>query len=256
MVFPQLDPGSTVLVDPGKTLYQKEADKRRGVPMVKVGGSQQQKFLVLRFFDVKEQQGIDRYRFLSSSIVRVYDKVLQGDEFEVEPQEGHTFEVKPHGNVDHVVASQEYREDSNEAALQLLQGWRRLAQASLTFNNTVACEVISKWKAGLKDDMDARSDVYVLSNGCKKCSDDSDVYYWEIHNEKLVQTLLKGHSILSLEGSLSGDCDVKKNDRAYKVLWILTTPWGSNQSQAAFLTLTGLRKKEQSLKGHFSRVRI
>ncbi|GJX91678.1 hypothetical protein Tco_0345004 [Tanacetum coccineum] len=43
-------------------------------------GSRQQKFLVLRFFDVKEQQGIDRYRFLSSSIVpqmyssvRVYD---------------------------------------------------------------------------------------------------------------------------------------------------------------------------------------
>nr|GEX72173.1 hypothetical protein [Tanacetum cinerariifolium] len=36
-------------------------------------------------------------------------------------------------------------------------------------------------KDGLKDDMDARSDVYVLSNGCKKCSDDSDGYYWGIH---------------------------------------------------------------------------
>nr|GEX15742.1 zinc finger, CCHC-type [Tanacetum cinerariifolium] len=43
----------------------------------------------------------------------------------------------------------------------------------------VACEVICKWKAGLKDDMDARSDVYVLSNGCRKCSDDNDGYYWE-----------------------------------------------------------------------------
>nr|GFA83399.1 zinc finger, CCHC-type [Tanacetum cinerariifolium] len=32
------------------------------------------------------------------------------------------------------------------------------------------------------------------------------------YNEKLVQTLLEGHSILSLEGSISGDCDVKKND--------------------------------------------
>ncbi|GKF51878.1 hypothetical protein Tco_0148345, partial [Tanacetum coccineum] len=29
------------------------------------------------------------------------------------------------------------------------------------------------------DAMDARSDVYVLSNGCKKCSDYIDVYYWE-----------------------------------------------------------------------------
>ncbi|GJS54970.1 hypothetical protein Tco_0628332 [Tanacetum coccineum] len=70
----------------------------------------------------------------------VTSKVLQGDEFEVEPQNGHTFEVEPHGNVDHVVGSQEvqtqdliyyhpardreqhsvwellkYKEDSNEA---------------------------------------------------------------------------------------------------------------------------------------------
>ncbi|GJS79787.1 hypothetical protein Tco_0729668 [Tanacetum coccineum] len=99
-------------------------------------------------------------------------QVLQGDEFEVEPQDGHTFEVEPHGNVDHV-----YREDSNEAAFAVAVVEKIYAHESLTFNNTVACEVISKWKAGLKDDMDARSDVYVLSNGCKKCSDDSDGYY-------------------------------------------------------------------------------
>ncbi|GJR64107.1 hypothetical protein Tco_0010172 [Tanacetum coccineum] len=30
MVFPRLDPGSTVLVDPGKTLYRKEAGKKAG----------------------------------------------------------------------------------------------------------------------------------------------------------------------------------------------------------------------------------
>ncbi|GKA83148.1 hypothetical protein Tco_0789896 [Tanacetum coccineum] len=85
----------------------------------------------------------------------------------------------------------------------------------------------------------------------------------KFYNEKLVQTLLEGHSILSLEGSLSGDYDVKKNgkwsciyavgsqeyqmvctrldiasadvgmldkfDRGLQtdvqVLWILTTPW-------------------------------
>ncbi|GJS62669.1 protein kinase, ATP binding site-containing protein [Tanacetum coccineum] len=45
------------------------------VSELRFAGSRQQKFLVLRFFDVKEQQGIDRYRFLSSSIVRVRDKV-------------------------------------------------------------------------------------------------------------------------------------------------------------------------------------
>ncbi|GKD51351.1 hypothetical protein Tco_1280327, partial [Tanacetum coccineum] len=93
---------------------------------------------------------------------------------------------------------------------------------------------------GLKDGMDAQSNVYVLSNDCKKCNDNRNVYYWEytpekgnilgmeivrdqsgntmrvsqarFYNGKLVQTLLEGHSILSLEGSLSGDCDVEKND--------------------------------------------
>ncbi|GJT74722.1 hypothetical protein Tco_1041447 [Tanacetum coccineum] len=144
-------------------------------------GSRQQKFLVLRFFDVKEQQGIDRLNIekLDGNIVqsmevqnklgsnnlvmlsnddtavaqrRLEDKQpeekintdclvkeqekeyqtgwkiktsnvldscnqslvcpspmqwLQGDEFDVEPQDDHTFEVEPHGNVDHVVGSQE-----------------------------------------------------------------------------------------------------------------------------------------------------
>ncbi|GJU99095.1 hypothetical protein Tco_1328366 [Tanacetum coccineum] len=132
-----------------------------------------------------------------------------------------------------------YREDSNEAAFVVAAVEKIYAHESLTFNNTVACEVISKWKAVLKDDIDARSDVYVLSNGCRKCSDDIDGYYWEytpakenvlgmeivrdqsgntlrvsqsrFYNVKLVQTLLEGHSILSLEGSLSGDCAVEKN---------------------------------------------
>ncbi|GKG45210.1 hypothetical protein Tco_0495288, partial [Tanacetum coccineum] len=72
-----------------------------------------------------------------------------------------------------------YREDNNEAAFAVAALGKIYAHKSLTFNNIVACEVISKWKAGLIDDMDARLYVYVLSNGCKKCSDDSDVYYWE-----------------------------------------------------------------------------
>nr|GEV52163.1 zinc finger, CCHC-type [Tanacetum cinerariifolium] len=258
-------------------------------------GSRQQKFLVLRFFDIKEQQGIDRstylvnrspslaiglkkpvdmlgsFVWLASIKQGILKPVLQGVEFEVEPQEDHTFEVEPHGNVDHVAGSQEvqthdlidyqlardreqhlayelfgYREDSNEAAFVVDAVKKIYAHESLTFNNTVSCEVISKWKAGLKDDMDARSDVYVLSNGYRKCSNDSDGYYWGInqgllakakgnilsmeivrdhsgntlrvsqsrfYNEKLVQTLLEGHSILLLKGSLLGDCNVEKNSK-------------------------------------------
>ncbi|GJW86515.1 hypothetical protein Tco_0161855 [Tanacetum coccineum] len=204
--------------------------------------------------------------FIGSSVSTGSMQVFQGVEYEVELQDNHTFEVEPHGNVDHVVGSQEvqtqdliyyhpardreqhstyelfsYREDSNEAAFAVAAVEKIYAHESLTFNNTVACEVISKWKAGLKDDMDARSDVYVLSNDYKKCSDDNDGYYWEytpakgnvlgmeivkdqsgntlrvsqsrFYNGKLVQTLLEGHCILSLEGSLSGDCDVEKNGK-------------------------------------------
>ncbi|GKB78338.1 hypothetical protein Tco_0945233 [Tanacetum coccineum] len=166
-----------------------------------------------------------------------------------------------------------YREDSNGAAFVVAAVEKIYAHASLTFNNTVACEIISKWKARLKDDMDALSDVYVLSNGYRKCSDDNDGYYWEytpgmfihlflyiddmvfscgckaeiwatkglldkakgnvlgmkiirdhsgntlrvskfrFYNGKLVQTLLEGHTILSLEGSLFGDCNVEKNGK-------------------------------------------
>ncbi|GKB82223.1 hypothetical protein Tco_0949118, partial [Tanacetum coccineum] len=184
-------------------------------------------------------------------------------------KEGHTFEVEPHGNFNHVAGSQEvqtqdliyyhstrdreqhlawelfsYREDNNEAAFAVAAVDKIYAHESLNFNNTVACEVISMWKAELKYDMDARSDVYLLSNGCRKCSDDNDdeiwvtkgllvkakgnvlsveiirdqsgntlrVSYSRVYNGKLVQTLLEGHYILSLEGSLSRDCNVEKND--------------------------------------------
>ncbi|GJW69459.1 hypothetical protein Tco_0123883 [Tanacetum coccineum] len=171
-------------------------------------------------------------------------KVLHGVEFEVEPQEDHAFEVEPHGNVGRIAGSQE-REDSNEINFPVATVEKIYAHESLTFNDTDACEVISKWKAGLKEDMDALSNVYVLSNGCKKSSDDSNDYYWEytpakgnilgmeifriqsgktlrvlqsrVYNGKLVQTLLEGHSILLLEGSLSGDCDVKKNAKWVRV---------------------------------------
>ncbi|GKC79728.1 hypothetical protein Tco_1130502, partial [Tanacetum coccineum] len=103
------------------------------------------------------------------------------------------------------------------------------AHESLTFNNTVACEVISKWKAGLKDDMDARSDAEIFATkglldktkgnilGMEIVRDQSGntlrVSQSTFYNGKLVQTLLEGHSILSLEGSLSGDCDVEKNGK-------------------------------------------
>ncbi|GKD97947.1 hypothetical protein Tco_1381844 [Tanacetum coccineum] len=116
-------------------------------------------------------------------------QVLHGFEFKVEPLGDHTFEVEPQENVDQGAGLQE-------------------VQTQELMDYQLACD-----RAGLKDDMDARSDVYVLSNGCRKCSDDNNGYYWEYTPGKLVQTLLKGHSMLSLEDSLSGVCDVEKNGR-------------------------------------------
>ncbi|GJY55929.1 hypothetical protein Tco_0455044, partial [Tanacetum coccineum] len=92
--------------------------------------------------------------------------------------EDHTFEVKPHGSVDHVVGLQEvqtqdlldylfvrdreqhstrelfrYKEDSNEATFVVAEAEKTYAHNLLTFNDIVACEVISKWNARLKKDM-------------------------------------------------------------------------------------------------------
>nr|GFA91805.1 zinc finger, CCHC-type [Tanacetum cinerariifolium] len=116
--------------------------------------------------------------------VTLVAKVLHGFEFEVEPLGDHTFKVESQENIDQGAGLQEvqsqdlmdyqlardreqhlacelfrYREDNNEAAFAVAVVEKIYTHESLIFNNTVACEVISKWKAGLKDDMDARSDV-------------------------------------------------------------------------------------------------
>ncbi|GJS33685.1 uncharacterized protein Tco_0532067 [Tanacetum coccineum] len=64
-----------------------------------------------------------------------------------------------------------------------------------------------------------------------------------IHNEKLVQTLLKGHSILSLEDSLSGDCDVEKNDKLLKQLF-------ANEKDAKLLRWHSDERKKDGILRH------
>ncbi|GJX66512.1 hypothetical protein Tco_0300855 [Tanacetum coccineum] len=127
-------------------------------------------------------------------------QALHGDEFEVEPQDGHTFEVKPHGNVDHVVASQEVQTQD----LIYYHPARDREQHSVwelfSIEKTVSCEVISKWKAGLKDDMDARSDV-LRSRLPRVC--------WLKQREIYLVWRSSGIRV----GSLLGDCDVEKNGK-------------------------------------------
>ncbi|GKA66003.1 hypothetical protein Tco_0765811 [Tanacetum coccineum] len=113
---------------------------------------------------------------------------VEGVEFKVEPHKDHTFKVEPHGNFDHVAGLHEvqtqdliyyhlehdreqhsthelfnYREDNNETAFVFAEAEKIYAHESLTFNNTVTCDVISMWKVRLKDDTDARSDAEILA---------------------------------------------------------------------------------------------
>nr|GEV18281.1 pyruvate kinase [Tanacetum cinerariifolium] len=252
------------------------------------------------------ESGKYKKTFIGSGVGTGSMQVLQGVEFEVEPKEDHTFKMEPHENVDHDLIYYHsardreqhsawelfsYREDSNEAAFAVAVVEKIYAHESLTFNNTVSCEVISKWKVGLKEDMDARSDVYVLSNnamvfsyGCKAeiwvtkgllnkakrnilgmkiVKDQSGntlrVSQARFYNGKLVQTLLEGHSILSLEGSLSGDVMWKriinhkvrvddtrmcKKLRSYDAAHNALSP-----TEARYMTLTEAAKKTIWIKG-------
>nr|GEX22635.1 xylem bark cysteine peptidase 3 [Tanacetum cinerariifolium] len=171
------------------------------------------------------------------------------------------------------------REGNNEDAFAIAAVEKIYAHESLTFNDTVTCEVIFKWKAGLKEEMDARSGVYVLSNGCRKNSDAEitingtkgnvlgmkifrdqsgntlRVSQYRFYNEKLIQTLLKRHSILSLEGGLSGNCNVKKNGRLIihgcAVRWeaILQDMKALLTTEAAYKTFTEAVEEGNWLKG-------
>ncbi|GJZ33277.1 zinc finger, CCHC-type containing protein [Tanacetum coccineum] len=56
-----------------------------------------------------------------------------------------------------------YKEDSNEAAFAVAVVEKIYTHESLTLNDTVAYDVISKWNVGLQEYIDVWSDVYVLT---------------------------------------------------------------------------------------------
>nr|GEW15860.1 P-loop containing nucleoside triphosphate hydrolases superfamily protein [Tanacetum cinerariifolium] len=171
-------------------------------------------------------------------------QLLHGFEFEVELLGDHTFKVKPQENVDQGVGLQEvqtqdliyyhlardrekhsthelfsYREDNNEAAFAVDAVKKIYAHDLLTFNDTVASTVAGKamttTKAitgsihqGLLDK--AKGNVLGMQIVRDQSGNTLRVSQSRFYNGKLVQTLLEGHSILSLEGSLSRDCDFEK----------------------------------------------
>ncbi|GJX10668.1 hypothetical protein Tco_0200527 [Tanacetum coccineum] len=160
-------------------------------------------------------------------------QVLQGVEFEVEPQEDHTFKAEPHGNVDHVVGSQEVQSQDLIYYHPTRDREQHSAWELYSYKEVIACEVIYKWKARLKDDMDARSDVYVLSNGCRKCSDVGSQEY------QMVCTRL---DIASADVGM-----LDKFDRGLQTNVQVFVDF--DYAMATYMTLTGAWKKEIWLKG-------
>ncbi|GJW40889.1 zinc finger, CCHC-type containing protein [Tanacetum coccineum] len=130
------------------------------------------------------ESGVYTKTFIGSGVGTGSMQVLQGDEFKVEPQDGHTFESERIREQHSTRGLFRYREDSNEAAFAVAAVEKIYAHESLTFNDTVACECSATV---------AKITVTTVI--------------------AITGSLRQGHSILSLEGSLSGDCDVKKNGK-------------------------------------------
>nr|GEX41941.1 zinc finger, CCHC-type [Tanacetum cinerariifolium] len=221
------------------------------------------------------ESGEYKKTFIGSSVGTSLVHVLQRVKFEVEPQEDHTFEVEPHGNVDHVVVSHDVQtQDLVYYHLTLAVMDKIYAHESLTLYNTIACEVISKWKYGLKDDIDARSDVLrsglpmgLLDKakgnvlGMKIVKDLSEntlrVSQSRFYNRKLVQTFLEGHFILSLESSLSWNYDVEKNGKwsciyvvgSQEYLMVYMRLDIASEDMAGYVTLTEAAKEAIWLMG-------
>ncbi|GJY07677.1 zinc finger, CCHC-type containing protein [Tanacetum coccineum] len=192
-----------------------------------------------------------RYEWLSA---------LEGVEFEVELQEDHAFEVEPQGNVGHIAGSKEvqtqdlldyhsardreqhlarelfgYREYNNEAAFAVAEAEKIYAHESLTFNNTVACKVISKWKAGLKDDMDARSvagNAVTTAMAITGSIHQAEIWATKGLLDKAKEMYLVWRSSRIRVGSLSGDCDVEKNGK-----WSCIYAVGSQEYQMVCMRL-------------------
>ncbi|GJR62174.1 hypothetical protein Tco_1504336 [Tanacetum coccineum] len=157
-------------------------------------------------------------------------QVLQGVEFEVEPQEDHTFEVEPHGNVDHVA---------------------------------VACDVIPSGRLWMKDVMDARSDVYAEIWATKGLLDKAkgNVLGMEIVRDQSGNTLRVSQSrFLQLEVNGKWSCIYAVGSQEYQMVCtrldiasadvaMMLHMMAFSPNEAGYMTLTKAAKEAIWLKG-------
>ncbi|GJR67526.1 hypothetical protein Tco_0013591 [Tanacetum coccineum] len=130
-------------------------------------------------------------------------QVLQGVEFKVEPREDHTFEVEPHGNVDHVAGSQEVQTQDLIYYHLARDREQHSTHELFSYREDIACDVIPSGRLWMKDVMDARSDVYAEIWATKGLLD-------KAKGNVLGMEIVRDQS----EGSLiKGGCDVKKNGK-------------------------------------------
>nr|GEX10714.1 zinc finger, CCHC-type [Tanacetum cinerariifolium] len=170
--------------------------------------------------------------FIGFSVGTGSMQVLQGVEFEVEPQEDHTFEVEPHRNVNHVDDSQEVqtqdlidyqlaRDREQHLAYELFGDGYYWGYTPVMFIHLFLYIDDMVFSCGCKAEIWATKGLLDKAKrnilGIKIVRDQSGytlrVSQSRFYKEKLEQTLLEGHSILSLKGNLSGDCDVEKNGK-------------------------------------------
>nr|GEY32007.1 NBS-containing resistance-like protein [Tanacetum cinerariifolium] len=133
--------------------------------------------------------------FIGSGVGTGSMQVLHGFEFEVELLGDHTFEVEPQENVDQRAGLQEAKIWATEGLLDKAKG------------NVLESRYELRLVAGIA------TGALVKGGSRSKVSAQVEVVAYRFYNGKLVQTLLEGHSILLLDDSLAGDCDVEKNGR-------------------------------------------
>nr|GEW59547.1 zinc finger, CCHC-type [Tanacetum cinerariifolium] len=153
-------------------------------------------------------------------------QVLHEFEFEVKPLGDHTFELARDREQHLACELFGYREHINEAAFVVVVVEKIYAHESPTFNNTVASTV-----AGNAMTIAMAINESIHQYGGRQESEwlYSEGVTVQVLQQKLVQTLLEGHSILLLEGSLSGDCDMEKNGK-----WSCTYSFGSQEYQMVY----------------------
>ncbi|GJU87524.1 hypothetical protein Tco_1295070 [Tanacetum coccineum] len=164
------------------------------------------------------ERGEYKKTFISSGVGTGSMHVLHRFEFEVEPLGNHTFEVEPLENVDQGASLQEVQtqdlmdyqlaRDREQHLACELRGYREdttVAREVVTTATTIA-ESMHQAEIWVTKGLLVKAEGNVL--GLEIIRDQSSntlrVSQSRIHNKKLVQTLLKGHSTLSLEDSLSG----------------------------------------------------